>query len=145
MQAEFLETKFLKIREGIPSLVVSLYKFFFSTSVLDHFVCWVIFIFACPVKVMVKSCYLRISEISWGNFLKKSKFSKSASSLKLCNNKQTLEKTFSWEFSQIFRILILKKKVMVFLEPKNSSCKSIDGSGTPAISEMEFLVTLVSF
>ena len=63
-------------------------------SVLDDFVCWIIFIFAYPVKVMLKSHCSRISKISWGNLLKKSNFTKFASSLKFCN-KQTIENTFS--------------------------------------------------
>ena len=33
-------------------------------SVLDDFVCWIIFIFAYPVQVMLKSYCLRISKIS---------------------------------------------------------------------------------
>ena len=60
-------------------------------SVLDDFVCWIIFIFAYPVKVMLKSHCSRISKISWGNLLKKSNFTKFASSLKFCNE-QTLDK-----------------------------------------------------
>ena len=63
-------------------------------SVLDDFVCWIIFIFAYPVKVMLKTHCSRISKISRGNLLKKSNSTKFASSLKFCN-KQTIEKTFS--------------------------------------------------
>ena len=32
---------------------------------------------------------------------------------------------------------------MIFSEPKNNSCKSNGGSGTPGISKMEFYITLV--
>ena len=63
-------------------------------SVLNGYVCWIIFIFAYPVKDMLKIFCSRISKISWGNHLKKSNFSKFASSLKFWN-KQTIEKTFS--------------------------------------------------
>ena len=63
-------------------------------SVLDDFVCWIIFIFAYSVQVMLKSYCLRISKISQGNLSKKSNFTKFASSLKFCN-KQIIEKTFS--------------------------------------------------
>ena len=76
-------------------------------SILDDFVCWIVFIFAYPVKVMLKSHCSRISNIFGENLLKKSNFTKFASSLRF-GSKQTIEKTFSWEISQIFRTLILK-------------------------------------
>ena len=100
------------------------------------------FIFACPVKVTLKSCCLRISEISLGNLLKKSNFSRFASSLKLCN-KQRFEKTFLRIFSNFLNINFTKHMLMFFSEPKNSSCKSRDGSGTSATSKIQFFVTLV--
>ena len=111
-------------------------------SVFTDFVCWIIFIFVYPAKVMLNSYCSRISKFSWGNLLKKCNFTKFASRLKFCN-KQIIEKIFSLEISQIFRTLILKHMSMIFSEPKNNSCKSNGGSGTPAISKMEFYITLV--